>query len=70
MIIVLFIGLSRKIVKLIYIANGINFELNDEVVIAKFATTTKHGAIDGKTQTRMIHYYSLDAIGSDCYIEL
>lgn len=28
-------------------------ELHDEQVVAKFATTTKHGAIDGKTQTHM-----------------
>jgi|GEM_PF-2237989 len=26
-------------------------ELADEVVVAKFANTTQHGAIEGKTQT-------------------
>ena len=30
------------------------------MVVANFATTTKHGAIDGKTQTHMIDYYNLD----------
>ena len=29
-------------------------ELSDQVVIAKFATTTQHGAIAGKTQTHMM----------------
>lgn len=37
-------------------------ELNPEVVIAKFANTTQHGAIKGKTQTKYINYYNLDAI--------
>ena len=27
-------------------------ELQEEVVVAKFATTTPHGAIEGKTQTK------------------
>jgi len=30
--------------------------------IAKFATTTKHGAIKDKTQTHMVDYYNLDVI--------
>jgi len=37
------------------------------VVVAKFATTTKHGAIDGKTQTNMTGYYNLDDIISVGY---
>ena len=37
-------------------------ELNPEVVIAKFANTTQHGAIKGKTQTKNINFYNLDAI--------
>ena len=32
-----------------HINNALSEELNDEVVVAKFASTTKHGAIDGKT---------------------
>ena len=36
-------------------------------VVAKFATTTKHGAIDGKTQTHMVDYYNLDMIISVGY---
>lgn len=37
-------------------------ELDPEVAIAKFANTTQHGAIKGKTQTKYINYYNLDAI--------
>lgn len=29
-------------------------ELNKEVVVANFATTTQHGAMDGKWQTHMV----------------
>ncbi|MCI5835864.1 MAG: virulence RhuM family protein [Firmicutes bacterium] len=36
--------------------------MKDEMVIAKFANTTKHGAIKGKSQTHMIDYYNLDMI--------
>lgn len=42
-------------------------ELDEKVVIAKFATTTQHGAIDGKTQTRDTQFYNLDAIISVGY---
>lgn len=42
-------------------------ELNEEVVVAKIATTTQHGAIAGKTQTRETKYYNLDAIISVGY---
>lgn len=31
-------------------------ELEDQVVVAKFAITTQHGAIEGKTQTHMTEY--------------
>ena len=34
-------------------------ELDKDEVVANFATTTKHGAIDGKTQTHMVDYYNL-----------
>lgn len=42
-------------------------ELEDQVVVAKFATTTQHGAIEGKTQTHMTEYYNLDVIISVGY---
>ena len=50
-----------------HIKNALNEELKDEVVIAKFATTTKHGAIEGKTQTHNVEYYNLDMILSVGY---
>ncbi len=37
-------------------------ELEKEVVVRKFRTTTQHGAIDGKTQTHEVTYYNLDMI--------
>lgn len=37
-------------------------ELEPNVVVAKFATTTKHGAIKGKTQTIEVEHYNLDVI--------
>ena len=42
-------------------------ELNREVVIAKYATTTQHGAIEGKQQTHWVDYYNLDVIISVGY---
>ena len=42
-------------------------ELEEAVVVAKIATTTQHGAIDGKTQTKLTTYYNLDAIISVGY---
>ena len=42
-------------------------ELEDQVVVAKFATTTQHGAIEGNTQTHMTEYYNLDVIISVGY---
>ena len=50
-----------------HIKNSLNEELKDEQVIAKFATTTKHGSIEGKTQTHMVDYYNLDMIISIGY---
>ena len=35
-------------------------ELDKDEVVANVATTTKHGALDGKTQTHMVDYYNLD----------
>ena len=37
-------------------------ELQEEVVCRKFRLTTQHGAIEGKTQTRDVTFYNLDAI--------
>ena len=42
-------------------------ELVKEVVVAKFATTTQHGAIKGKTQILSVEYYNLDVIISVGY---
>ena len=42
-------------------------ELNQEVVVAKYATTTQHGAIEGKQQTHWVDYYNLDVIISVGY---
>jgi len=42
-------------------------ELTKEVVVANFATTTQHGAIEGKTQTQNVEYYNLDVIISVGY---
>ena len=50
-----------------HINNALKEELSDEVVVAKFATTTQHGAIEGKTQTHMVDYYNLDMIISVGY---
>lgn len=49
-----------------HIKNAIEEEC-DNVVVAKFATTTQHGAIDGKTQTHMVDCYNLDVIISVGY---
>ena len=43
-----------------HINNVLNEELKGEVVVSKFATTTIHGAIEGKTQTHMLEYYNLN----------
>ena len=50
-----------------HIKNALEEELEDEVVVANFATTTKHGAIKGKTQTKEVEYYNLDMILSVGY---
>lgn len=42
-------------------------ELDEEVVCAEIAHTTQHGAIKGKTQTKKVKYYNLDAIISVGY---
>ena len=50
-----------------HIDNAIREELADEVVVAKFATTTQHGAMDGKSQTHDVNFYNLDMIISVGY---
>jgi len=49
-----------------HIKNCLQEEL-DNSVVAKFATTTNHGAIPGKNQTHMVDYYNLDMIISIGY---
>ncbi len=55
-------GISRHLKKIF--ADG---ELLEEVVCANFALTTKHGAVDGKTQVSNTKFYNLDAIISVGY---
>ena len=50
-----------------HIHNSIAEELSDTVVVANFATTTQHGAIKGKQQTRDVNFYNLDVIISVGY---
>ena len=50
-----------------HIANAKREELNGQVVVAKFATTTPHGAMSEKTQTHLTEYYNLDVIISVGY---
>ena len=50
-----------------HINNALSEELVDQVVVAKFAATTPHGAIEGKTQTHMTDFYNLDVIISVGY---
>lgn len=50
-----------------HINNAMREELEGQVVVAKFATTTRHGAIKGKTQTKQTEYYNLDVIISVGY---
>jgi len=42
-------------------------ELDDTVVVRNFRTTTRHGAIEGKTQSQEVQYYNLDVIISVGY---
>ena len=42
-------------------------ELEEKVVCANFAHTAQHGAIEGKTQTKDVKYYTLDVIISVGY---
>ena len=42
-------------------------ELDEEVVVAKIATTTQHRAMQDKTETIPTNYYNLNAIFSAGY---
>ncbi len=42
-------------------------ELEEELVVRNFRTTTQHGAIEGKTQTKNVKHYNLDVIISVGY---
>jgi len=42
-------------------------ELEEELVVRDFRTTTQHGAIEGKTQTRKVKNYNLDVVISVGY---
>lgn len=35
-------------------------ELDENMVVAFFATTTQHGSIEGKTQTHKVAFYNLE----------
>lgn len=50
-----------------HINNALKEELADEVVVAKIANTTQHGAIEGKTQTREVEYFNLEMVTSVGY---
>ena len=50
-----------------HINNALKEELADEVVVAKFANTTQHGAIEGKTQTHEVEYFNLEMVTSIGY---
>jgi len=45
-------------------------ELDEKVVSSILEHTTQHGAIEGKTQTKQVKYYNLDAIQNRCLIQL
>ncbi len=47
-----------------HINNALHEELAGEVVGAKFASTTQHGAMEGKTQTNEVMFYNLEMITS------
>ncbi|MCC2864504.1 virulence RhuM family protein [Anaerovorax odorimutans] len=42
-------------------------ELDEKVVVAEFATTSQHGAMEGKTQSNITRFYNLDVIISVGY---
>ncbi|HUM85475.1 MAG TPA: RhuM family protein, partial [Lachnospiraceae bacterium] len=42
-------------------------ELDEKVVVAEFATTSQHGAMEGRTQSNITKFYNLDVIISVGY---
>ena len=50
-----------------HINNALKEELAGDVVVAKFANTTKHGAMEGKTQTHEKEYFNLEMVTSVGY---
>ncbi|MBO4587579.1 MAG: virulence protein RhuM/Fic/DOC family protein [Bacteroidales bacterium] len=50
-----------------HINNALKEELSDSVVVAKFATTTRHGAIEGKSQTHEKEHFNLEMVTSVGY---
>ena len=50
-----------------HINNALREELVDSMVVAKFANTTQHGAIEGKTQTHEKEYFNLEMVTSVGY---
>lgn len=50
-----------------HIGNALKEELANEVVVANFASTTRHGAIEGKIQVHNVSFYNLDVIISVGY---
>lgn len=50
-----------------HVNNALKEELAEQVVVAKFATTTQHGAIERKMQTHKVDFYNLDVIISVGY---
>ena len=42
-----------------HINNALKEELDEKVVVAKFASTTKHGAMKDNVQTHDVNYYNL-----------
>ena len=50
-----------------HINNALKEELADSVVVAKFATTTQHGALKGKTQSHDKEFFNLEMVTSVGY---
>lgn len=50
-----------------HINNALKEELAGSVVVAKYANTSQHGALEGKTQTHEIDYFNLEVITSVGY---
>lgn len=50
-----------------HINNALEEELEIEEVVAKFENTTRHGAMNDRTQTHYVNYYNLDVIISVGY---